>query len=111
MTPDTVTATTQHCVQQVEQERVAQLTQLASHQRMNTDVRRAVFCTLMGASDFEDAFEKLSRLELKGQQDREIVRVLVDCCGQEKAYNPYYALTGARFCEAEVSHSQLLLIL
>jgi nucleolar MIF4G domain-containing protein 1 len=90
----------------VEQERVAQLAQLASHQRMNTDVRRAVFCTLMSASDFEDAFEKLSRLELKGQQDREIVRVLVDCCGQEKAYNPYYEVTGARFCEAEVGLSK-----
>ena len=32
----------------------------------------------------------------------QVVRVLVDCCGQEKAYNPYYALVGSRFCEAEV---------
>lgn len=36
------------------------------------DVRRAVFCTLMGATDFADAFEKLTKLELKGQQDREV---------------------------------------
>jgi hypothetical protein len=38
---------------------------LAAKQRMNTDVRRAVFCALMGSVDFEDAFERLMSLNLK----------------------------------------------
>lgn len=38
---------------------------LASKQRMNTDVRRAIFCAIMTATDYEDAFEKLMRLNLR----------------------------------------------
>lgn len=43
----------------------AELLQLAAHQRMNTDVRRAVFCIIMGSEDYMDASEKLLRLPLK----------------------------------------------
>jgi nucleolar MIF4G domain-containing protein 1 len=46
---------------------------------MNTDLRRTVFCLLLGAEDYMDAFEKLMKLGLKGNQDREIVYVLVHC--------------------------------
>ena len=57
------------------------LMQLAAKQRMNTDSRRAVFCALMSAEDYIDATEKLLALDLR-QKDREITRVLVDCCMQ-----------------------------
>lgn len=46
------------------------------------DVRRAVFCVVMGSEDCVDAVEKLLRLGLKGEQEREIVRVTVECCLQ-----------------------------
>ncbi|XP_015266970.1 PREDICTED: nucleolar MIF4G domain-containing protein 1 [Gekko japonicus] len=39
------------------------------------------------------------RLGLKDQQEREIVHVLIDCCLQEKTYNPFYAYLSAKFCE------------
>lgn len=39
------------------------------------------------------------RLRLKDQQEREIVHVLVDCCLQEKTYNPFYAFLAGKFCE------------
>ncbi|KAI7835645.1 hypothetical protein COHA_010459 [Chlorella ohadii] len=68
-----------------------ELLKLAAAMRMNTDARRAVFCVVMGSEDCVDAVEKLLRLGLKGEQEREIVRVTVDCCLQEKAWNPYYA--------------------
>ena len=42
-----------------------ELLQLAAAQRMNTDVRRAVFVAIMGSEDCMDAFEKLLRLPLK----------------------------------------------
>ncbi|KAI5775117.1 NOM1 [Gulo gulo luscus] len=73
--------------------------ELAQKQRMNTDVRRNIFCTIMTSEDFLDAFEKLLKLGLKAQQEREIVHVLVDCCLQEKTYNPFYAFLAGKFCE------------
>ncbi|KAF9598364.1 hypothetical protein IFM89_027252 [Coptis chinensis] len=61
--------------------------QLATAQRMNTDARKAIFCVLMGGEDYLDAFEKLLKLDLSGKQDREIMRVLLHCCLQEKVFN------------------------
>lgn len=43
----------------------SELLRLAAAARMNTDVRRAVFCCVMGAEDATDAFERLLRLGLK----------------------------------------------
>lgn len=76
----------------------AQVLKLAQKQRMNTDVRRSVFCTLVTSEDFLDAFDKLLRLGLKEPQEREMVHVLVDCCLQEHPYNPFYAFLAARLC-------------
>ena len=44
------------------------LLQLAAAQRRNTDIRRAIFCIIMSAEDYVDAFEKLLRLGLSGKQ-------------------------------------------
>ncbi|RXM33338.1 Nucleolar MIF4G domain-containing protein 1 [Acipenser ruthenus] len=77
----------------------SKILELARKQRMNTDIRRNVFCVLMTSEDFLDAFEKLIRLGLKDQQERDIVHVLMDCCLQEKGFNPFYAVLGERFCE------------
>ncbi|XP_050798192.1 nucleolar MIF4G domain-containing protein 1 isoform X1 [Gopherus flavomarginatus] len=77
----------------------SKMLELARKQRMNTDIRRNIFCVLMSSEDFLDAFEKLLKLGLKDQQEREIVHVLIDCCLQEKAYNPFYAYLANKFCE------------
>ncbi|KAM5187669.1 nucleolar MIF4G domain-containing protein 1 [Callospermophilus lateralis] len=74
---------------------------LARKQRMNTDIRRSIFCTMMTSEDFLDAFEKLLKLGLKDQQEREVVHVLMDCCLQEKTYNPFYAFLASKFCSYE----------
>ncbi|XP_001373162.3 nucleolar MIF4G domain-containing protein 1 [Monodelphis domestica] len=79
----------------------SKILELARKQRMNTDIRRNIFCTLMISEDFLDAFEKLLKLGLKDQQEREIVHVLIDCCLQEKTYNPFYAYLASKFCEYE----------
>ncbi|KYO46932.1 nucleolar MIF4G domain-containing protein 1 [Alligator mississippiensis] len=77
----------------------SKILELARKQRMNTDIRKNIFCVLMTGEDFLDAFEKLLKLGLKDQQEREIVHVLLDCCLQEKTYNPFYAYLAAKFCE------------
>lgn len=72
---------------------------LAREQHMNTDVRRAVFCILVSAEDFTDAFVKLLKLSLKKQQEREIIYIIVHCALNEKSYNPYYSYLLQKFCE------------
>ncbi|XP_029313183.1 LOW QUALITY PROTEIN: nucleolar MIF4G domain-containing protein 1 [Cottoperca gobio] len=76
----------------------AKVLDLARKQRMNTEVRRNIFCVIMTSEDFLDAFEKLLRMGLKDKQEREIVHVLMDCCLQEKTFNAYYAVLGEKFC-------------
>ncbi|KAG1362227.1 nucleolar MIF4G domain-containing protein 1 [Cocos nucifera] len=80
------------------------LVQLAAAQRMNTDLRRAIFCIIMSGEDYLDAFEKLLRLDLSGKQDREIMRVLVDCCLQEKVFNKYYTVLASKLCSHDKNH-------
>lgn len=74
------------------------LLEMARKQRMNTELRRNIFCILMTAEDFMGAFDNLIRLGLKGQQEREIIFVIIDCCLQEKVFNPYYTHLLQKFC-------------
>ncbi|GAA5827704.1 hypothetical protein JCM3770_005130 [Rhodotorula araucariae] len=80
-----------------------ELARLARKQGMNTDVRKGVFNVLMSSEDYIDACERLQQLGLSDVQQREIARVLLQCSGNEKEYNPYYTLVGARLCAT--SHS------
>ncbi|XP_029178156.1 nucleolar MIF4G domain-containing protein 1 [Nylanderia fulva] len=75
--------------------------ELARKQRMNTDVRRDIFCVLMTAEDYLDAFEKIHHLGLKNQQQREIIYVIFNCCIQEKKFNPYYAILAQKLCDSD----------
>lgn len=84
------------------------LLQLASTQRMNTDIRRAIFCIIMSGEDYVDAFEKLLRLDLQGKQDREIMRVLLECCLQEKVFNKYYSVLAIKFCKRDNNYATTL---
>jgi nucleolar MIF4G domain-containing protein 1 len=85
-----------------EPEMSADLMALARKMRMSTDVRKAVFCAVMGAEDYAEASRELARLapQLKPPQDREIIRVIFACCTQEKSYNPYYAALLRSVCGA-----------
>ncbi|KAF8206291.1 hypothetical protein K438DRAFT_1917728 [Mycena galopus ATCC 62051] len=76
------------------------LLKLARKQGMNTDIRRSIFVVLMSSDDYVDACERLSQLNLTEVQQREIVRVLLHCCGNEKSYNPYYALVCQHLCRS-----------
>ncbi|GAA6028747.1 hypothetical protein JCM8097_007375 [Rhodosporidiobolus ruineniae] len=76
----------------------AELARLARKQGMNTDIRKSVFTVLMSSEDYVDACERLLQLGLSDVQQREIARVLLQCCGNEKAYNPYYTLVAHRLC-------------
>ncbi|XP_036336404.1 nucleolar MIF4G domain-containing protein 1 homolog [Rhagoletis pomonella] len=72
------------------------LLKLAKQQKMNTEERRNIFCIIMGAEDYVDAFEKILHLALKDQ--RSIAYVIIHCCLNEKRPNPYYAHLALKFC-------------
>ncbi|KAI3821788.1 hypothetical protein L1987_09360 [Smallanthus sonchifolius] len=78
--------------------------QLAAGQRMNTYPRWPIFCIIINAEDYIDAFEKLLRLNLQGKQDREIMRVLVECCLQERVFNKYYCVLASKLCNHDKNH-------
>ncbi|KAI9574026.1 hypothetical protein HD554DRAFT_2252704 [Boletus coccyginus] len=75
------------------------LVRLARQQGMNTDIRRSIFVVLMSSDDYLDACERLAQLNLSEVQQREIVRVILHCCGNGKSYNPYYALVCQQLCQ------------
>ncbi|GIX75317.1 nucleolar MIF4G domain-containing protein 1 [Caerostris extrusa] len=53
-----------------------EILELARKQHMGTDVRKAVFCAIMSAEDYMDAFQKLLKLNLKNEQERQIIDVI-----------------------------------
>jgi len=73
--------------------------EIAKHQRMNTDVRRAIFMSIMSASDYMDAYIRLDKLRLKRTQKFEIPNILLHCTTMEAAFNPYYAFLAKKLCE------------
>ena len=87
----------------------AALLRKARAMRMNTESRRAVFCVVMGAEDFADALDGLARLPLAEAQRREIPRVLLECCLNETAYNPYYETLATKLCERSPKTHRLAL--
>ena len=79
------------------------IAELANKNKMNTAIRKTIFTCLLSAEDCVDAFEKLNKLGLKDKQEREIPRVILHCCLQEKSYNPFYALVAQKFCDYSYS--------
>ena len=83
-----------------DKEEESRLLKLAAKYRMNTDVRRSIFCIIMGSADYEDAFEKLVKAGmLKNKTERDTARVLMECCGNEKNFNGFYGHLAQRICE------------
>ena len=78
----------------------ADLTTLARTLRLNTEVRRAIFHAIMSATDYQDAFARLTKLRLSATQSQEISRVLLLLTAAEEPYNPYYALVARKLCTA-----------
>jgi len=75
------------------------LVPLAKKLRLNTDVRRAIFYEMMSADDAMNAYDKLMALNLRDRQEREIVHVLLLCCGASKTHNLFFSELAEQLCE------------
>lgn len=81
-----------------DEEVVPDLHELAREQNMNTDVRRSIFIAIMSASDYEDAYRRVTKLRLGKHRQKEVAHVVMQCAGAEQQYNVYYSLVARRLC-------------
>jgi nucleolar MIF4G domain-containing protein 1 len=88
--PDVVEVKSQPSIT-VSNDQLSMLEEKSKKLHMNTGIRKSIFMIVMTCRDVNDAFERLMKLQLKGQQDREVVRVVAECCGYEQKYNEFYA--------------------
>lgn len=73
-------------------------TELAKKYRINNDIRRAIFISIMSSEDYIDAFTKLDKLQLKRAQQREIPNILLHCQQLEPSFNKFYGLLAVKLC-------------
>lgn len=64
------------------------------------EVSQNIFNIFLTCRDVHDAFERIIGLNLKGKVDREIIRVLFDCCSKEKSFNEFYSQLSCLLCDA-----------
>ncbi|KAG8348947.1 putative nucleolar MIF4G domain-containing protein 1-like [Trypanosoma vivax] len=83
--------------------RVRQQEKVAAGQRLNTENKREIFQCIMNASDDLEAFTLLMHRDQSLSRLHDTFTVLLQCCYQEKVYNPYYTQVIQRFCGAKTS--------
>jgi uncharacterized protein with PIN domain len=72
--------------------------------KMTTDLKKMIFTAIASCSDCSDAFERLMRLNLKRDQAREIVKIIVLLSTEEKCYNPFYKLLLSKLISVDKDH-------
>ncbi|MEW5303967.1 MAG: hypothetical protein WDW36_006610 [Sanguina aurantia] len=62
------------------------------------NLRRTLYLTLMSSFDFEEAGHKLLKVATAPGQEIEVVKMVIECCAQERTYKRFFGLLAARFC-------------
>lgn len=72
--------------------------------KITTDLKKKIFISIASSSDCNDAFERLNRLNLKKDQAREIIKIIVLLANEEKCYNPFYRMLLSKLTATEKDH-------
>ncbi|KAL4459343.1 hypothetical protein ABPG74_017956 [Tetrahymena malaccensis] len=67
------------------------LEQLAIKCRMTTDTRKRIFMLVMSSEDYVDAAQRILKLKVVKKSSQEVAVVVIQCCVQEKKFNPFYS--------------------
>ena len=70
----------------------AQLNLAMKKMGISTKLKKMIFINIATSSGVNDAFERLSRLNLNKEQKREIIKMICKLCIEEPSYNPFYEL-------------------
>nr|CCC90973.1 conserved hypothetical protein [Trypanosoma congolense IL3000] len=79
-----------------------------SGQRLNTENKREIFRCIASAADDLEAFTLLMHRDPSFSRLHDTFSVLLQCCYQEKFYNPYYTEVIQRLCSAKTSSKNTL---
>jgi hypothetical protein len=71
---------------------------------ISTNLKKMIFTSIVTASDINDAFERLIRLNLKKEQKREIIKMILQLCTEEKCYNPFYEILLDKLISVDKDH-------
>ncbi|KAA1477093.1 MIF4G-domain-containing protein [Dentipellis sp. KUC8613] len=63
------------------------------------NLRRVIYLTIMNALNYEEAVHKLLKIQLKEGEEIELVKMIIECCSQERSYSTFYGLVSERFCK------------
>lgn len=85
-----------------------QVERAAAAQHMNTAGRKAAFACLMRAADYVDAARSLQELGRHESQARDTLNVILHCCTQEPAFNPFYVGVAGALAKGERSYRKAL---
>ncbi|KAI6164186.1 MIF4G-domain-containing protein [Pisolithus thermaeus] len=61
------------------------------------NLRRMIYLTIMNALNYEEAVHKLLKIQLKEEEEIELINMIIECCSQERSYSSFYGLVGERF--------------
>ncbi|TFY82661.1 hypothetical protein EWM64_g1354 [Hericium alpestre] len=63
------------------------------------NLRRIIYLTIMNALNYEEAVHKLLKVQIKEGEEIELVKMIIECCSQERSYSTFYGLVAERFCK------------
>ncbi|KAF9792655.1 MIF4G-domain-containing protein [Thelephora terrestris] len=63
------------------------------------NLRKVIYLTIMNALNYEEAVHKLLKIQMKEGQEIELVKMVIECCSQERSYSNFFGLVGERFCK------------
>jgi len=82
-----------------DEEAVEEMEGIQDRTEMNlVNLRKVIYLTIMNALNFEEAVHKLLKIQIKEGQEIELVKMVIECCSQERSYSTFYGLVGERFC-------------
>ncbi|KAL5511996.1 CWC22 [Sanghuangporus vaninii] len=61
------------------------------------NLRRTIYLTIMNALNYEEAVHKLLKVQINEGEEIELIKMVIECCSQERTYSKFYGLIGERF--------------
>ncbi|THH08696.1 hypothetical protein EW145_g2516, partial [Phellinidium pouzarii] len=61
------------------------------------NLRRTIYLSIMNALNYEEAVHKLLKVQIEEGDEIELIKMVIECCSQERSYSKFYGLIGERF--------------
>ncbi|KAA6371851.1 MAG: putative Pre-mRNA-splicing factor CWC22, partial [Streblomastix strix] len=90
---------------QISQAEIEEDTKRANEQE-KVDFRRTLYLAISSSVGFEECTHKILQGGVKEGLEIEVCLMLIECCAQERTYNPFFALVGERLCNLDPVYQQ-----